>query len=81
MNTRPVATQIRLLNVLHEKLDKNEVREVLGQLPDCYSKIQTGYERPALRRMNENSELVRWLDERDIISSIGKSIWSGRYQG
>lgn len=76
VNTKPVSTQIRLLNLLHEKLNKTEVREVLGQLPDPYSKIQTGYERPALRRTNENSELVRWLDERDIISSIGKSIWS-----
>nr|WP_149766383.1 hypothetical protein [Paracoccus thiocyanatus] len=76
VNAKPVSTQIRLLNLLHEKLDKNEVREVLGQLPNPYSKIQTGYERPALSRTNENSELVRWLDERDMISSIGKSIWS-----
>ena len=76
VNAKPVSTQIRLLNLLHENLDKTEVREVLGQLPDPYSKIQTGYERPALRRTNENSEFVRWLDERDIISSIGKSIWS-----
>ncbi|WBU58576.1 ATP-binding protein [Paracoccus sediminicola] len=76
VNAKPVGTQIRLLNLLHEKLDKNEVREVLGQLPDPYSKIQTGYSRPALRRTNENSELVRWLDERDIISSVGSSLWS-----
>ncbi|WP_417281124.1 ATP-binding protein [Celeribacter sp.] len=76
VNTKPVGTQIRLLNLLHEKLDKNEVREVLAQLPDPYSRIQTGYARPALRRTNENSELVKWLDERDIISSVGKSFWS-----
>lgn len=76
VNTKPVGTQIRLLNLLHEKLDKNEVRDVLGQLPDPYSRIQTGYARPALRRTNENSELVTWLDERDIISSVGKSLWS-----
>lgn len=76
VNAKPVNTQILLLNRLHEKLDKNEVREVLEQLPDPYSKIQTGYARPALRRTNENSELVKWLDERDIISSVGKSLWS-----
>lgn len=76
VNARPVIIQIRLLNLLHEKLDRGEVREILGQLPEPYSRIQTGYERPALSRTNENSELVRWLDERDIISSIGKSIWS-----
>ena len=76
VNTKPAVTQIRLLNLLHEKLDKNEVREVLEQLPDPYSRIQTGYARPALKRTNENSELVKWLDERDIISSVGKSFWS-----
>ena len=76
VNSRPVGTQIRLLNFLHEKLDKNEVREVLGQLPDPYSRIQTGYTSPTLRRTNENSELVRWLDERDIISSVGTPFWS-----
>lgn len=76
VNSRPVGTQIRLLNLLHEKLDKNEVREVLGQLPDPYSRIQTGYTSPTLRRTNENSELARWLDERDIISSVGTPFWS-----
>ncbi|WP_072297243.1 hypothetical protein [Paracoccus sp. SM22M-07] len=76
VNSKPVGTQIRLLNLLQEKLDKNEVREVLGQLPDPYAKIQTGYTSPTLRRTKENSELVTWLDERDIISSVGTPFWS-----
>ncbi|MCI5073969.1 MAG: ATP-binding protein [Oricola sp.] len=76
LNAKPVGTQVELLNLLHETLDKNEIREVLGQLPYPYSKIQTGYARPTLKRTNENSELVKWLDERDIISSIGKPFWS-----
>ncbi|REG53278.1 hypothetical protein ATH84_100619 [Paracoccus versutus] len=76
VNAKPVGTQVQLLNLLHETLDKSEVREVLGQLPDPYSKIQTGYARPLLRRTNENSELVRWLEARDIISSVGTPLWS-----
>lgn len=76
VNAKPVGTQIKLLNLLHETLEKNEVREVLGQLPDPYSKIQTGYARPLLKRTNENSELVRWLEARDIISSVGTPFWS-----
>ena len=76
VNTKPVGIQVQLLNLLHETLDKNEVREVLGQLPDPYSKIQTGYARPTLKRTNENSELVRWLEARDIISSVGTPFWS-----
>lgn len=76
VSSKPVGTQIRLLNLLHEKLDKNEVREVLGQLPEPYSNIQTGYTSPTLKRTNENSELVRWLNEREIISSVGTPFWS-----
>ena len=76
VNAEPVGTQVQLLNLLHETLDENQVREVLGQLPYPYSRIQTGYARPTLKRTNENSELVRWLDERDIISSVGKPFWS-----
>ncbi len=76
VNASPVGTQVRLLNLLHETLDKNDVYEVLGQLSYPYSRIQTGYARPTLKRTNENSELVRWLDERDIISSVGNSLWS-----
>ncbi|MBB4305102.1 hypothetical protein GGD81_004170 [Rhodobium orientis] len=76
VNAKPLSTRVQLLNLLHETLDKNDVREVLGELPYPYSKIQTGYARPTLKRTNENSELVSWLDERDIISSVGKPFWS-----
>ena len=76
VNAEPVSTQIQLLNLLHETLDKSQVREVLAQLPQPYSSIQTGYARPTLKRTNQNSELVGWLDDRDIISSVGKPFWS-----
>ncbi|WP_322889939.1 MULTISPECIES: ATP-binding protein [unclassified Yoonia] len=76
VNAKPVGIQIQLLNLLHETLDKNEVREVLGQLSDPYSKIQIGYARPVLKRTYENSELVSWLEARDIISSVGTPFWS-----
>jgi len=75
-NAKPVSAQVRLLNLLHEPLNKNEVREILAQLPYPYSNIQTGYTRPRLKRTSENSELVRWLDERGIISSVGEALLS-----
>lgn len=80
VNSKPVGTQVQLLNLFHDTLDKNDVREVLRQLPHPYSNIQTGYARPRLKRTNENSELVRWLDKRDIISSVGKPLWSNDIQ-
>lgn len=76
MNAKPVGTQVQLLNLYHETLDIHEVREVLRKLPHPYSAIQTGYVRPRLKRTKENSDLVRWLDERDIISSVGKFSWT-----
>ena len=75
-NAHPVRTQVQLLNLLHTALDKNEVRQVLAKLPYPYSRIQTGYSQPRLKSKNENIELVRWLDERDIISSVRKAPWS-----
>lgn len=76
LSAKPVGKQVELLNLLHETLNISEVREVLGQLQYPYSQIQTGYARPRLKRTNENGELVRWLDQRDIISSVGTSPWS-----
>lgn len=76
MNAQSVSAQIKLLNLLQEMLEKNEVREVLGNLPYPYSKIQTGYARPMLKRTHENSDLVQWLEKRDIISSVGRAIFS-----
>lgn len=76
VNTRPVNTQVQLLSLLQPTLSKEEVREVLGELPYPYSQIQTGYTRPMLERTVENSELVEWLDKRNIISSVSKAMWS-----
>lgn len=75
-NANPVGAKIKLLNQLHEMLDKNEVREVLGQLPYPYSGIQTGYARPMLKSTDENGDLVHWLEKRGIISSVGKTMFS-----
>ena len=76
VNAKTVGTQVQLLNLLHETLDENEVREVLAQLPYPYSKIQTGYARPILKRTSENNDLAKWLEARKIISSVGKARWS-----
>ena len=48
-DSKPVVTQIRLLNLLNKTLDKKDVREVLGKLAYPYLSIQTGYARPTFR--------------------------------
>jgi hypothetical protein len=76
LNTRPVDTQILLLNKFQETLSDAEVREILPLLPRPYNEITTGWARPRLMPTDANRELVEWLDRRDIISSFGEAIWS-----
>lgn len=72
-NSRPIETQISLLNKCHAYLNDDEVREILTILPRPFSEIKTGYARPILKNSSDNMELVKWLDSRNIISS-----WSER---
>ncbi|BEH14972.1 ATP-binding protein [Marinobacter sp. KM021] len=72
-HSRPIETQISLLNKCHAHLNDNEVRQVLANLPRPFSEIKTGYMAPKLKNSSENIELVRWLDSRNIISSWSES--------
>lgn len=67
--SKPITTQISLLNKCHDLLTVEELRAVLAKLPRPYSEIKTGYSVPRLKNNPENLELVRWLDTRGIISS------------
>lgn len=68
-HSRPIATQISLLNKCHYLMTDDEVRHVLTKLPSPFCEIKTGYGVPRLRNNPENLALVKWLDSRDIISS------------
>lgn len=69
INSRPIATQISLLNKYHSLMSDNEVRHILANLPHPFSEIKTGYATPRLKNTQENLFLVKWLDSRNIISS------------
>lgn len=64
-----VETQVSLLNKYHDLLTNEEVRYVLAELPEPYSEIKIGSNKPKLRNTPGNQRLLRWLDSRDIISS------------
>lgn len=68
-HSRPIETQISLLNKCHAHLNNDEVRQVLANLPRPFSEIKTGYNTPRLENSPENRDLVRWLDSTNIISS------------
>lgn len=69
IHSKPIATQISLFNKCHSFMTDDEVRHVLDKLPEPFSEIKTGYNKPRLRHTPENQDLVRWLDSRNIISS------------
>tara|TARA_R110002072_G_scaffold302861_1_gene489212 strand:- start:27 stop:2546 length:2520 start_codon:yes stop_codon:yes gene_type:complete len=68
-HSTPIATQISLFNKYQSLMTDDEVRHVLANLPKPFSDIKTGYSKPRLKSTPENLNLVRWLDERSIISS------------
>lgn len=72
-HSRPIETQISLLNKCHAHLNDEQVRQILANLSRPFSEIRTGYMTPRLKNNSENSELVRWLDSRNIISSWSES--------
>ncbi|MDB4308323.1 hypothetical protein N9919_00135 [Porticoccaceae bacterium] len=68
-HSTPIATQISLFNKCHSLMEDDEVRQALANLPEPFSEIQVGYNKPRLENTSENQALVRWLDSRSIISS------------
>jgi hypothetical protein len=73
IHSEPIATQISLFNKYHSLMTDEEVRHVLVNLPKPFSEIKVGYNTPKLINTAENQSLVRWLDERNIISSWSES--------
>ncbi|MDO6423407.1 YobI family P-loop NTPase [Saccharophagus degradans] len=64
-----IKSQISLLNKCQPRLSDEQVRKILAKLPSPYNEIKIGFSKPRLKNSPENLELVRWLDDRNIISS------------
>lgn len=69
LHSKPITIQIVLLNKYHQFMTKEEVYSVLAKLEKPYSEINIGYKVPRLKNIYENKSLVKWLDERNMISS------------
>ena len=72
IHSRPIETQISLLNKYNSLMSDEEVRHILASLPSPFSDIKTGYATPRLKNNPDNRYLVTWLDSRNIISSWGE---------
>lgn len=69
VNSRPVATQISLFNMLHEMFDDQQVRDILHSLPDPLPDITPGFATPKIEGSEVNLKFVTWLKDRGFISS------------
>lgn len=76
VSSTPISVQISLFNKCQSILSDGDVREILALLPAPFSDIKTGYYTPRVEKTEENIELVKWLDSRDIISSWSEAFFS-----
>tara|TARA_R110002051_G_scaffold97308_4_gene167468 strand:- start:315 stop:3848 length:3534 start_codon:yes stop_codon:yes gene_type:complete len=76
VSSAPISVQISLFNKCQSILSDLDVREILALLPEPFSDIKIGYNIPRIRKADENIELVKWLDSRDIISSWGEAFFT-----
>jgi len=76
LNSKPVSTQISLFNKCQANLSDGDVREILAMLPEPFAEIKTGYYTPRIEKTAVNTEFVKWLDSRNIISSWSETTYS-----
>lgn len=69
VNSRPLEKQIMLFNMLHNKFDNQQVREILQLLPDPLPDIKPGWAIPTIKGSEVNVTFVTWLKTRGFISS------------
>lgn len=69
VNSRPLATQISLFNMLHGMFDDQQVRDILHSLPDPLPDIRPGFTMPKIEGSEVNVKFVTWLKDRGFISS------------
>lgn len=69
LNGKPLATQIKLLNMLHVMFDDQQVKDILQSLPDPLPDIRPGFATPRIESSAVNLEFVAWLKDRGFISS------------
>ena len=69
LNARPLEAQISLFNMLHERFDDQQVREILQALPEPLPDIRPGWAMPRIEVSEVNLRFVAWLKDRGFISS------------
>ncbi len=69
LRSRPLETQITLLNMFQDRLEDTEVRDLLALLPDPMPDIRPGWATPRIEGSEANRAFASWLQDRKFISS------------
>jgi hypothetical protein len=69
LNAKPITAKVSLLNKCRDVLTNDQVRQVLKDLPEPFPDFLEPWKTPKIPNAPDNSLLVTWLKEREIISS------------
>ena len=69
LRSRPLETQISLFNMLQDRLENAEVKNLLALLPDPMPDIRPGWATPRIKDNEVNRAFASWLQDRKFISS------------
>lgn len=69
LRSRPLNTQVSLFNMLQDRLEDAEVRNLLALLPDPLPDIRPGWATPRIENSEVNRAFASWLQDRKFISS------------
>jgi len=69
LNSKPLATQTKLLNMFHNMFDNQQVKDMLQSMPEPLPNIRPGFATPRIESSEVNLEFVTWLKDRGFISS------------
>lgn len=69
VNSKPIVVQVSLLNKSQEVLSDEQVRGILAEFEEPYGDIVSYGKSPKIQNISENRSMVKWLEQRQIISS------------
>ncbi len=77
LRSQDIRTKLTLLNRMHAALSLSEIRDVLRAMPLPYQDIATFGKAPKLEDSEINRQLAGWLEEREVVSSVTKTLLTG----
>ena len=72
LSAKSLATQISLFNRYLDRFDDQQVKDMLGTLPEPISDIRHGFATPRIESSEVNLQFVAWLKSRGLLRLLEK---------